>query len=43
MDSVYITRVDTAFAATTGAKTVLKLVTPTTFAIMIVWRSLDGR
>jgi len=31
--SVYVTRVDTAFAATAGVKTVLKLITPTTFAI----------
>lgn len=33
--AVYITRMDTAFAATAGAKTVLKLITPTTFAIEI--------
>lgn len=35
MDAVYITR-NTVFAATTGAKTVLKLVTPTTFNIKIL-------
>jgi hypothetical protein len=31
--AVYVTRLDTAFAATTGVKTVLKLITPTAFAI----------
>ena len=36
MDAVYITKLDTAFAATTGAKTVLKLVTPTSFHIKIL-------
>ena len=35
MDAVYITR-NTVFAATTGAKTVLKLVTPSTFNIKIL-------
>lgn len=35
MDAVYITR-NTVFAATTGAKTVLKLVTPTSFHIKIL-------
>jgi len=42
--SVYITRLDTAFAATTGAKTVLKLVTPTSFTIEILEMALftDG-
>jgi len=35
MDAVYITR-NTVFAATVGAKTVLKLVTPTTFNIKIM-------
>ena len=33
--AVYITRMDSAFAATTGAKTMLKLVTPTSFAIEV--------
>ena len=43
MDSVYVTR-NTVFAATTGAKTVLKLITPTTFNIKIheVGVSTDG-
>ena len=36
MDAVYITRMDTAFAATTGYKTMLKLVTPTTFNIKVL-------
>ena len=35
MDAVYITR-NTVFAATTGAKTMLKLVTPSTFNIKIL-------
>lgn len=34
MDAVYITR-NTVFAATTGAKTVLKLVSPTGFSIKV--------
>lgn len=34
MDAVYVTR-NTVFAATAGAKTVLKLVTPTGFAIKV--------
>lgn len=44
MDAVYITRLDSAFSATTGAKTVLKLVTPTTFNIKILELALftDG-
>ena len=41
MDAVYITKLDTAFAATTGAKTVLKLVTPTTFHIKVLDFSLS--
>lgn len=43
MDSVYITR-NTVFAATAGAKTVLKLVTPTSFQIKIheIGVSMDG-
>lgn len=42
-DAVYITR-NTVFAATTGAKTVLKLVTPTSFNIQILELALftDG-
>jgi hypothetical protein len=36
VDAVYITRMDSAFAATTGFKTMLKLVTPTTFNIKIL-------
>jgi hypothetical protein len=36
MDAVYITRMDSAFAATTGFKTMLKLVTPTSFNIKIL-------
>lgn len=36
MDAVYITRLDTAFAATTGYKTLLKLVTTAAFRIEIV-------
>lgn len=35
MDAVYVTR-NTSFAATAGAKTVLKLVTPTSFNIKIL-------
>lgn len=44
MDAVYITRNDTAFAATTGYKTILKLVTPSTFNIKILELALflDG-
>lgn len=44
MDAIYITRVDTAFAATTGYKTILKLVTPTSFNIKILEMALftDG-
>ena len=44
MDAVYITRPDTAFAATAGYKTILKLVTPTTFNIKILELALftDG-
>lgn len=43
MDAVYITR-NTVFAATTGAKTVLKLITPTGFGIKIheIGVSMDG-
>jgi hypothetical protein len=43
MDAVYVTR-NTVFAATTGAKTVLKLITPTTFNIKIheLGVSMDG-
>lgn len=43
MDAVYITR-NTVFAATTGAKTVLKLITPTSFNIKIheLGISMDG-
>ena len=42
-DAVYITR-NTVFSATTGAKTVLKLITPTTYGIEIheVGISMDG-
>jgi hypothetical protein len=42
-DQVYVTR-NTVFAATTGAKTVLKLVTPTSFNIEIMEMALftDG-
>lgn len=42
-DAVYITR-NTAFAATAGAKTVLKLITPSTFGIEIheIGISMDG-
>ena len=36
MDAIYITRMDSAFAATTGFKTMLKLVTPTSFNIKIL-------
>ena len=44
MDAVYITRPDTAFAATAGAKTFLKLVTPTGFGIKVLELALftDG-
>lgn len=43
MDAVYMTR-NTVFAATTGAKTILKLVTPTSFNIKIheIGVSMDG-
>lgn len=43
MDAVYITR-NTAFAATAGAKTVLKLITPTGFGLKIheFGVSMDG-
>lgn len=43
MDQVYVTR-NTVFAATAGAKTVLKLVTPSTFQIKIheICVSMDG-
>ena len=43
MDAVYVTR-NTVFAATAGAKTVLKLVTPTSFNIKIheLKLSMDG-
>jgi hypothetical protein len=43
MDAVYVTR-NTVFAAAAGAKTVLKLVTPTTFNIKIheLKLSMDG-
>ena len=41
--AVYVTR-NTVFAATTGAKTILKLVTPTSFAIEVheIGVSMDG-
>lgn len=35
MTAVYVTR-NTVFAATTGAKTVLKLITPTSFSIKLI-------
>lgn len=35
MPRTYVTRLDTAFSATTGAKTVLKLITPTSFSIQV--------
>lgn len=43
MDAVYVTR-NTAFAATAGAKTVLKLVTPTGFNLKVheIGVSMDG-
>lgn len=43
MDAVYVTR-NTVFAATAGAKTVLKLVTPSTFQIKVheIKVSFDG-
>jgi hypothetical protein len=43
VDAVYVTR-NTVFAATPGAKTVLKLITPTTFNIKVheVGVSMDG-
>lgn len=43
MDAVYITR-NTVFAATAGAKTVLKLITPTSFNIKVheIGVSMDG-
>ena len=42
-DAVYVSR-NTVFAATTGAKTVLKLITPTSFGIEIheIGVSMDG-
>ena len=36
MSAIYVTRLDTAFAATTGAKTVLKLVSTSAFHIQVV-------
>lgn len=44
MDAIYITRLDTAFAATTGYKTILKLVTTSAFKIEILELALftDG-
>jgi hypothetical protein len=43
MDAVYVTR-NTVFAATAGAKTVLKLITPSTFNLKIheIGVSMDG-
>ena len=43
MSAIYVTR-NTVFAATTGAKTVLKLITPTSFSIRIheIGVSMDG-
>lgn len=43
MDAVYVTR-NTVFAATAGAKTVLKIVTPTSFNLKVheIGVSLDG-
>lgn len=43
MDAVYVSR-NTVFAATTGIKTVLKLITPTTFNIKVheIGVSMDG-
>lgn len=43
MDAVYVTR-NTVFAATTGAKTVLKLITPTGFFLKVheIGVSMDG-
>lgn len=43
MDAVYITR-NTVFSAATGAKTILKLITPTSFNIKIheIGVSMDG-
>lgn len=43
MDSVYVSR-NTAFAATAGAKTVLKIITPTSFHIKVheIGVSMDG-
>jgi len=43
MDAVYVTR-NTVFAAVTGAKTVLKLITPTSFNVKIheIGVSMDG-
>ena len=43
MDAVYVTR-NTVFAAVTGAKTVLKLITPTSFHLKVheIGVSLDG-
>ena len=43
MDAVYVTK-NTAFAATAGAKTVLKLITPTSFNIKVheIGVSMDG-
>lgn len=40
MDAIYISR-NTAFAATAGAKTVLKLITPTSFGIKILEMALS--
>lgn len=44
MDAVYVTRLASVFAATAGAKTVLKLITPTSFNIKIheIKLSMDG-
>lgn len=44
MDAVYISRNVTPFAATAGAKTVLKIITPTTFYIKVhaIKISMDG-
>lgn len=43
MDAVYVSR-NTVFAATAGAKTVLKIITPTTFNIKVheIGLSMDG-
>lgn len=44
MSGVYVTKLDTAFAATTGAKTLLKLVSTTAFNIEVqeIGVSMDG-